>query len=100
MYPYFTIYLPNSVLKQTKQLMKYAIVTAIALLCCTLVHAQKEVYFETIDSAHMKVRSFHGVEVGVLPYKTKNHSFHFDWFSLSGYLEYLQRLQPLFRVVF
>jgi len=68
--------------------MKYGILTAIALLCCTLVSAQKEVYFETIDSAHMKVRSFHGVEVGLLPYKTRNDPFQFDKFSLSGYVGY------------
>lgn len=68
--------------------MKYGIVTALAFLCCTLVSAQKEVYFENIDSAHMKVRSFHGVEVGVLPYKTKIDPFRFDWFSLSGYVGY------------
>lgn len=68
--------------------MKHIFTTFILVLCCTLVSAQKEIYFETIDSAHMKVRSFHGVDVGILPYKTKMNPFQFDKFSLSGYLGY------------
>ncbi|HKL92444.1 MAG TPA: hypothetical protein VJ871_04100 [Bacteroidales bacterium] len=68
--------------------MKHRIIIFFLFLCCALVYAQKEVYFETIDSAYMKVRSLHGVEVGVLPYKTKMDPFRFDRFSLSGYVGY------------
>jgi len=69
--------------------MKLSLISSFLLLCCTLLYAQKEVYFEPIDSTHKKVRSFHGVELGILPYKTRMDPFHFDKFSLSGYVGYV-----------
>jgi len=68
--------------------MKHFFATFFLVLFSTLVCAQKEVYFESIDSAHMKVRSFHGVEMGLLPYKTRMDPFQLDKFSLSGYIGY------------
>jgi hypothetical protein len=73
---------------QAVNFMRHYLLTLLLLLSGTLVFGQKEVFFEPIDSANMKVRSFQGIEVSLLPYKTINVPFRFDRYSLSGYVGY------------
>lgn len=73
---------------QAANTMKHIIVTTCLLISSMLTFGQKEISIEPIDSANLKVRSFQGIEVSVLPYNKDNRYNESNYYKLnpSGYL--------------